>query len=167
MELKDKAKEYAINVLEEHIAQIATAYTNGYMQAYKEIAALPIEENGITYVDLGLPSGTLWSSCQLLQDNTYLKFPCQKASVLQIPTKEQVEELIAFCKIISNKRSNNFSALGKTGNEVLYWNTYIWIKSDPQNDEATVYDLSEQKFEARFMGYQYPIALVKVPKVTA
>lgn len=163
MELKDKAREYAINALEEQIAKVAQAYADGYMQAYKEIAALPIEEDGITYVDLGLPSGTLWSNCQLLQNNTYLKFPYQKASVLQIPTKEQVEELIAFCKITSNKRSNNFSALGKTGNEVSYWNTSIWVKSNPHNDEAMVYDLSEQKFEDRFMGYQYPIALVKVP----
>ena len=66
IELKEKAGIYAeenvINVLKEAFAKVyADGYRDGYKDREDEIP-VDIRGNKTEYVDLGLPSGTLWST---------------------------------------------------------------------------------------------------------
>ena len=72
------------------------------------------EEN---FVDLGLPSKTLWGICNapeiiLLTDaiRNYSPF---------LPTKEQVQELISECLWIFDEEKNGFTVSGKNGNNIF------------------------------------------------
>lgn len=66
--ISEKAKNYADGkVLEALTAAVENAYTDGYKAGYNDAVeklnngAQELESDGITYVDLGLPSGTLWT----------------------------------------------------------------------------------------------------------
>ena len=66
IELKEKAGIYAeenvINVLKEAFAKV---YADGYRDGYrdcKENVSVNLHFCNTEYVDLGLPSGTLWST---------------------------------------------------------------------------------------------------------
>lgn len=72
------------------------------------------EEN---FVDLGLPSKTLWGICNVpeiipLTDaiRNYSPF---------LPTKEQVQELISECLWIFDEEKNGFTVSGKNGNNIF------------------------------------------------
>lgn len=161
MEIKEIAREYAITALESQIETVAKAYEDGYMQAYKEIAALPVEEDGVTYVDLGLPSGTLWSSEIIMKDNSILyRLPHAKAQVLNIPNQNQVEELWNVCKIENNKGYSTIT--GPNGNRINAIWTPIWIKkeSDEHYHGCSCY-LASTEFKETFTGEQLSIFLVK------
>ena len=65
IELNEKAGSYAeanvINVLKEAFAKVyADGYRDGYKDREEEIP-VNMRPNQTKYVDLGLPSGTLWS----------------------------------------------------------------------------------------------------------
>lgn len=159
MDIKTKSREYAITALESQIETVAKAYEDGYMQAYKEIAALPVEEDGVTYVDLGLPSGTLWSSEIIMKDNSILyRLPHAKAQVLNIPSQEQVEELWNVCKIEHSKST----IIGPNGNRINAIWTPIWIKkeSDEHYNGCSCY-LTSTEFKKTFTGEHLCICLVK------
>lgn len=69
------------------------------------------------YVDLGLPSGTLWKSenedCGLITfDQAY--YQCGS----NLPTKQQWEELIKFC--IWSQTENGYIVKGKNGNSIFF-----------------------------------------------
>ena len=50
------------------------------------------------YVDLGLPSGTLWADDYERKDGGIIYSPYDEALKINIPTTEQIEELINKCK---------------------------------------------------------------------
>ena len=73
IELLDRAEKYASGkasvMIDKAIAQAyADGYRDGYADREKEIP-INLRENKTIYVDLGLPSGTLWYSCNLDADN--------------------------------------------------------------------------------------------------
>lgn len=111
MTSSEQAKKYAEGkVYEALTAVVEKAFADGYDAGYKDaIAELKVEpdveENGITYVDLGLPSGTLWASDYLRGKDgklEYLSFGY--ASPLSLPTKAQVEELLSYCTVSLNTK---------------------------------------------------------------
>lgn len=167
MEIKEIAKQYAIAALDNQIYLVAQAFTDGYDKACKELLNLPIEEDGVKYIDLGLPSGTLWSERLLLtNENVVVVLPHGKAQELPLPTKEQVEELISVCQI--HNHSNSFQGcttlIGPNGNEISYGNSNLWLASEASEDNTALsFSVLNQIIRSSFTGEKKRVALVKKP----
>ena len=163
MELKDKAREYAVDVLEGQIAKVSQAYYEGYMQAYKEIAALPVEENGITYIDLGLPSGTLWNMNIITTNDDFpmhLCLPHGKAQVLNLPTQEQIDELFSICQVTTY--NSNIKITGPNGNTIDLPKREFWVKdSNVSEFKGMTYNPNNNKYLESYTGNSKNIVLVK------
>ncbi len=188
MDIKEKARKFAegkaMSILDQAIEE---AYEEGYRDGYKDREAeLPVEfqENNIEYVDLGLPSGTKWSSDYEHTDSDLMYLPYSEASDLNIPTIEQFEELVNNCKWFRMADSNNsftgFTVVGINGKNIFLGCTgYIqveeaisenkslfWLKEkeetdDPQKPHAYLYDSSGHLTSTEFCGYKLAIRLVK------
>ena len=99
----DKAKKYAEGKLTEALRQvIADAYMAGYNAGYQDGYNKVVKESaseGVEYVDLGLPSGTLWSSDYVKDDKANAIYVTQEGSAdYEIPIYEQFKELMDECK---------------------------------------------------------------------
>ena len=99
-----------------------------------------MEEN--KYIDLGLPSGTLWME-SILEDGEKYRFTkkeIEEYKNITLPTKEQVKELFDNCKWSLHKMMSldihSYKVTGQNGNFIhfpLPWNlnTYLHkISSD-------------------------------------
>ena len=193
MDIEERAKMYAEGkALEAITSAIEEAYANGYRDGYKDgISKADVQPpleivDGITYVDLGLPSGKKWSFEYLVDKNSrfrqYKKFTYEEASKLNIPTKEDYLELINFCELIPKKNSDNniyrWDALRKTnGRYIELYKTYaeiasttkeyesfmFWLRdNNPEGDERLCADGSSKDLLGKVcMGYKLPIMLVK------
>lgn len=83
------------------IKAIADAYIEGYKAGYKnreEEIPMELRDEKTEYVDLGLPSRTLWSTDyeHTQGEGGYLFLPYEKAENCKLPTKEQWEELFTL-----------------------------------------------------------------------
>jgi len=101
-ELKEKAYNYAeenvINVLKEAFAKVySVGYRDGYKDREEEIP-VDLRNNKTEYVDLGLPSGTLWAAHYEEENGSVRFLPYSVACEMNIPTEEQWNELVANCK---------------------------------------------------------------------
>ncbi len=109
----EQAKAYAKGKIDETLtAVVEKAFTDGYDAGYKdamsELKVVPDnDENGITFVDLGLPSGTLWASDYLREGKSLLHLTFERASPLSLPTYEQFGELIDYCTVSLNTKANH------------------------------------------------------------
>lgn len=191
MELKNKANNYAVEKTNEVLIQaIAQAYIDGYQDGYKDCREeIPVDfQNDKTeYVDLGLPSGTLWSADYEKEDGKIKYLPYDKISALQIPTEEQWKELLLTCrweyKYIGNLH-RCFICIGPNGN-VIHFNSegflkeekglvydrercFWWVKDENGNtgvekNAVKMYFLSRQykEMEKTFSGYKLPVRLVR------
>ncbi len=93
----EKAKKYAEGVGNETgLDVIVKAFVDGYCEGIKE--TITSDENDIEYVDLGLPSGTLWSSDFIKHDGEITYFTYDSAITMRIPTEQQWEELQIKCR---------------------------------------------------------------------
>lgn len=159
MELTEKALNYAEGKVNEVMTKaIAKAYAEGYRDGYKDREdEIPIDlrDNKTEYVDLGLPSGTLWAKEYETKDDNYIYVPYEKAVTYDIPTKEQWDELYQECKweyvpyaggklfridcigpngkIISFRMTGKIKAILK-GEKT---NAYFWIREETDNDEKS------------------------------
>ena len=101
-ELENVAANYAAGKANEVIDKaIAQAYADGYRDGYKDREdEIPVDfrDNKTEYVDLGLPSGTLWASDYEKEKDNVVYLPYGKAALLNIPTIEQWEELFESCR---------------------------------------------------------------------
>lgn len=185
MDINERSKEYAAGkALSAINAAIEQAYIDGYNDGLKhlELERLEAIKEGVEYVDLGLPSGTLWSSICVSDGLNTRLFPYIEASKLSIPTKEQFEELITNCKRHNIFAGNKFIGvflIGKTGKRItlpfvniqeisrLKNDLYFWLKDDSESDEkdsaAEYHDTKVESFKTKkvYMGYELPIMLVK------
>jgi len=100
--LNEKAGIYAennvINILKEAFAKV---YADGYRDGYKDCqnnVSVNLRISNTEYVDLGLPSGTLWSADYEKDNDNILYLPYEMATTHDIPTKEQWEELKTFAR---------------------------------------------------------------------
>lgn len=185
MDLKEKSLQYAESKLAEILNNVvAQAYIDGYNEACKENGkeVATCVADGIEYVDLGLPSGTLWATDYLRKDGEIEYMPYMQAEKLSIPTEEQIKELINCC--VFNKPSNGLiDILGITG-EILHleesgyyggtkkicesW-MYFWGKSESQKNGNAFYKYlgsnssSDSSITEIFKGYKLPVLLVKNP----
>lgn len=131
VELKEKAGSYAeenvLNVLKEAFAKVyADGYRDGYNDCKEEIP-VDLRLNKTEFIDLGLPSGTLWATdyCRDERENIQY-YPYEIASRSVIPTKEQWEELIGCCKWeydIEYNSMNEVRCIGPNGNYLKFSKT--------------------------------------------
>ena len=99
--LNERAANYAAEKTNEILTKaIAQAYADGYNIGYKECAEdydIDLYED-VDFVDLGLPSGLLWSSrYRKNEEGKPLYLTYEEAAFMDIPTEEQVNELINCC----------------------------------------------------------------------
>lgn len=193
-ELKVLANSYAeenvINVLKEAFAKVyADGYRDGYMDCQNEI---PVDLRNTTteYVDLGLPSGTLWSADYLKGNDKRKYLPFSQTESLCIPTEEQWNELVTTCKwefdidkaydlcearcVGPNGNSLRFESTGKQNinSHSETWEVFFWIKDTKEGFEKNAVHIYNGGKELRsksarteidtfFSGYKLPIRLVR------
>lgn len=182
---KDKAKEYAEGKVIEALSQVvADAYLAGYNAGYQDgidkVAKDSISEE-TEFVDLGLPSGTLWASDYVKDGDEVLFLPYSEALKYDIPTKEQVDELREYCEIsIKYDEDDNYVHIvrGPNGNSIVFkghgYKTFAELKNAKTAYFWQVYNCDTPKTvfvpypsapyinaEYLFSGYRIPIWTVK------
>ena len=188
MELIAKAQNYAAGKANEAITNaIAQAYQDGYQDGYKDCKdEIPVDlRDGKTqFIDLGLPSGTLWSGDYKKEGEEIVFLPYQKASLFQIPTEEQWEELLKFCKFEYYGHGSNmgeYCCIGPNGNHITFmsqgylegerhWDRIVntfWLKGDDvdlNQPAANMYFKNQKniiKNKPTFVGLKLPIRLIR------
>ncbi len=182
-ELMELSANYATEKTNEMMSQIvAQAFADGYRMGYKDREdEIPVDlRDGKTeFVDLGLPSGTLWSSDFEKNSNKLIYAPYESTKFLEIPTLEQCTELFSNCRF-SNKEGVVY-CLGPNGkyikfdfagykvieNEPATYTTAIvfWIKDCNEKSENTARILNMRGLQLdtykEFCGNKLPIRLVQ------
>ena len=151
-DLQTKAAQYAAEKANELISgAIAQAYIDGYRDGYRDKendTPVNLADSDDKYVDLGLPSGTLWAADYERDENgelLYLTYEEAVAKGYKLPTKEQWDELFDQCRH-SHDGQSGFSKivfLGCNGNKLTIETTgYIEIEKVKDN---RVFFLIEQE----------------------
>ena len=185
MNIEEKARKFAEGKAIEALDQaIQEAYAEGYRDGYKdreEEIPVELQENKTEFVDLGLPSGTLWASTYEMSGSSCLYLPFEQAKKYQLPTMEQYLELIDSCKWDYRKSGNSFShfiVIGPNGNSIKlaatgycvadrleFWATgYFWLNHEDGEDSAptaAIFSGSSKSTSNIFTGYKLPIHLVR------
>ena len=184
IELNEKASIYAeenvINILKEAFAKVyADGYREGYRECQEEIP-VDLRDNQTRYVDLGLSSGTLWSSSYERIGAERLYLPYDKAKEMSIPTEDQWKELRRECRwsvdsdkiycIGPNGNSIHFEKTGyisiNKNKEIVDW-SFFWIKNEEENGNECLsakmswHIASDERSHSIFRGYSLPIRLVR------
>ena len=185
----DKAKEYAEGKVTEALRQVVAeaymaGYNAGYQDGYNKVVKDSVTE-GVEYVDLGLPSGTLWASDYVKDGDEVLFLPYSEALNYDIPTKEQVDELRESCEIsIKYDKDDNYVhiVLGPNGNSIVFkghgYKTFAELKDTKTAYFWQVYNSDKPKAVFvpypsapyinavyLFPGYRIPIWTVKNKKL--
>ncbi len=126
-QLREKANNYAeenvISILKEAFAKV---YADGYRDGYKDCqdhVSVNLCVSNTEYIDLGLPSGTLWSADYEKEANDYIFEPYQLASTKAIPTRAQWNELKRCAKwefIGEDGVLEIVKCTGPNGNSILF-----------------------------------------------
>ena len=110
-ELKELSANYATEKTNEMMSQIvAQAFTDGYRMGYKDREdEIPVDlrDGNTEYVDLGLPSGTLWAADYEKIDGKALFLTYEKAAELSLPSEAQCQELISVCRWTYTSRAGS------------------------------------------------------------
>lgn len=162
--LMDKAREYALQVLDNQIKLVEDAYNRGYADALKTIVSEPIPDGYDTFLDLGLDSGLLWTRTPHHRSSNYFaELGYYEALKIGIPTLEQFEEMISRCKVFKKDREYR----GPSSKGIYYGflsERHIWLKSDVVNDEATAVKFGEDgsyEIKKAFVGSKFYCLRVK------
>lgn len=175
---KDELTEQITNdVISKIQPLIKEAFLKGY-ELGELRSALTVKVDGVEYVDLGLPSGTLWSKTPFHGIiSNYSKFCYDDAQKLNIPTEEQCKELLANKKTVINGAC--IETVGANGKRITAYayGSYLgegceemskfWIKGIPDGSHnapvLTAYqnNLGVYSISKHFTGYRLPVFLVK------
>lgn len=178
-ELKEIAANYAAGKANEAIDKaISQAYADGYRDGYKdreEEIPVDLRDNRTEYVDLGLPSGTLWAKDFEKDGDNILYLPYMQAKRYNLPTREQWEELVSFCEKGWYGKLIRFT--GRNGETLDFPNTgrikttyedgnksFLWLEEETiDNDNALVRMDSpwSRSIDNCFTGFKAPIRQVK------
>jgi len=180
-ELENVAANYSAGKANEAIDKaIAQAYADGYRDGYKdreEEIPVDLRDNKTEYVDLGLPSGTLWAKEYEKTDDNFLYLPYLQAKGYNLPTRSQWEELVKCCKwgwygkvFRCTGRNGETIDFPKTGKiDTTYEsgaNSYLWLLEDSLDEEnnayAYIHNAVPQQIGSCFMGFKLPIRQVKI-----
>jgi len=120
MRLQEKAEQYAKHCLDRFKKEIVDAYIEGYCEGSydEEQKHAKNKDEDSDFIDLGLPSGTLWRE-ELLhdEDGEIRRLAYNEARDFSLPTEEQCRELMTKCFLVREKYGITFR--GKD-NEELY-----------------------------------------------
>lgn len=198
MTVNEKAKEYAKSkALEAMSAAIEQAFVEGYNQGYSEgrddeknsrPATTSLDDfDEVTFVDLGLPSGTKWASKYLKDkagNTVYLTY--DEAAKFNIPTYEQFQELLSYAKkervnIKGTANLHYYEFLGDNGEGITLENasyrtkshvdeslsqgqSLFWLKADNSSCDSKTqrcaYINGYINQYSYFKGYMLPIIIV-------
>lgn len=187
IELTEKAANYAAERSNQVIANaLAKAYEDGYRDGYRDREdEIPVDLrcNDTEYVDLGLPSGTLWSIDYEREDGKLQYLPYIKTTGLNLPTEEQWKELFETCmcrNTIINGHANGILFIGLNGNSIKFsyeryfeghtlnygqnYGTCFWLKDGDDTREkkaGLIYKDNTFNTARMYMGYRLPIRLVR------
>lgn len=190
-ELEKQAVKYAeekmLDILKEALAKV---YADGYRAGYKDCEdeiPVDIRGNNTEYVDLGLPSGTLWANDYVRLNNRIRYFSYDSALMLKLPTNEQWSELVSKChwefKGAQNKNQRHLKCIGPNGNSISFFITdipdddesiesstpiHFWLNktnNDLSNNIVFMdYDVMKEKLKHKLVKFtedsKYPIRLV-------
>jgi hypothetical protein len=191
-ELRVKSNNYAeenVNtVLKEAFAKV---YSDGYRDGYKdceEEISIELKDGETEYIDLGLPSGTMWSAdYEKSDDDNYFFVPYADTKKYNIPNIEQWEELLNVCKWEYDKNGSFHEAycIGPNGTILKFCltgmvhvehvvekgNAYFWVSDENEGVEKSAvcicdrsmngHNYTEKGIEKHFSGYKLPVRLVK------
>ena len=186
--LNERSANYAAEKTKELLAKaIAQAYADGYQDGVKDRDEGIVSPN-IEFVDLGLPSGTKWSTKLIGEDDFADYLAYADAASYGLPTIEQVEELANYCRWQRDFRGQTFygaTCIGKNGKEIYIrsWGykegdrlccygygadtIFFWIRNEEEGDEMKAIKLNNVKDEKPefeivklFSGYKLPVMLV-------
>lgn len=123
----DCAKKYAEGKINDILNQAiidaySAGYNVGYQDGYKKAEKETILEE-MKYVDLGLPSGTLWASDYIKKDGEVLFLPYRDAiDEFSLPTYEQIDELKDYCEIrlVEDNGIKTYFCLGPSGKTISF-----------------------------------------------
>ena len=153
--VKEQAAAYAAGKFENAMNKlIEQAYIDGYNAGCVEAGKASLAQlNDDEWVDLGLPSGTLWSKDYLRDENGDIDYmPYEKASQYDLPTYEQFSELIYNCKIRWIENGGYWDFLGPNENGIRVYNKghlykslrcmgcYIWMMKKEDSSNAVLLD---------------------------
>ena len=188
-----KAKEYAEGKVIEVLSQVvADAYMAGYNAGYQDGIDKVAKDSSLEeteFVDLGLPSGTLWASDYVKKDDNDMTIYVtqENGADYEIPTYEQFKELMDECKW-EQKSEKNWTesgfyywhdwaiCLGPNGNKITFEKTglyeatdsltrtseiFFWLNDKESNCASITFDSLNIGSENMFSGYKLPIRLVK------
>ena len=191
----ENANEYAEGKVTKASSQVVAdaymaGYSAGYQDGYNKVVKDSVTE-GVEYVDLGLPSRTLWASDYVKDDNDKAIYVAQENSAdYEIPTYEQFKELMDECKW-EQKSEKNWTesgfyhwhewaiCLGPNGNKITFEKTGIYEATDSRTRTSEIlFWLNNKEYFHRncasitlndlnvdsenvFSGYKLPIRLVK------
>lgn len=188
-ELTDIAVQYATEKTNQVIIDaIAKVYADGYRDGYKnreEETPIDLHSDDTEFVDLGLPSGILWSSDYEKGEDNTIYFPYYKAEYLQLPTKEAWEELFETCRWCLNHKGftiYGFTCIGPNGNSIYFSSSGYKEANSLCNSDCVLFWISDsdgafeknalfmnvnetlntqQEIRKMFSGYKLPIRLVR------
>lgn len=155
---------------------IDDAYKAGFSAAMLECGAKKIDVDGVTYYDLGLPSGTLWSAPLRDQKRLPVRLCHVEAKHLNLPTPDQCRELSGKCWFL--ERDTYIEIVGPNGNRCrvekmkaegcVENNLHFWLNADPgkSTSSATISFYWRTNdvdccTSCLFTGFRLPVILVK------
>ena len=154
--LKEKTNYYAnekvVDVLKETFAKV---YSDGYKEGYNDC------ESETEYIDLGLPSGTLWATDYERKYGEILYVRYTKAFLSDIPTTEQLRELISKCSWDfeghQEEGKRHLVCKGPNGKRIHFFQTVF--PSDKENYVPVNFWINDTKRELPrnvvFMDFKY------------
>lgn len=155
MNIQKQANKYAEGKANEAITKaIAEAYIEGYKAGYKdreEEIPMELRTNQVEYVDLGLPSGTLWSTDYERLDGKIQYLTYEKAKTMKLPTKRQWDELYSVCKWKCIFCSNHYYAaecVGPNGQALRFICTGLIRYTTVVNGQDSYFWLEDEEKEA-------------------
>ncbi len=191
-DLKEISRKYAEEKTSELLKEaIAQAYADGFADGYKareNEQSVEIETGNVKFLDMGLPSGTLWASDFLRdEDGEIVYLPYAEAKELGLPTKEQFVEMRDYCKSSPVQKYNYLSSkylsiTGPSGEYIRLYpagyeeancikgseNIYSWILTDDVSIEKLVsytffgqYTNEVLDIRQLHAGLKLPVLLVK------
>lgn len=186
MDIQEIANSYAEGKANEAIKKaIAQAYLDGYKDGYKNGKEnAQIECNDTEFVDLGLPSGTLWASDYVKNSEGKVCYlPYAEAKGYPLPSIEQWKELEKYCHLVGRYGKKTFDCVGPNGNIISflftgYFNStkkveqktaYLWLLSKDADKKNSAYidydeDMPGEPFlnlTYSFGGFKLPVRLVR------
>lgn len=136
IKIKELADAYAVGKVEKLLSNaIADAYAEGFMAGHKayEEKRLDMATYEKGFVDLGLPSGTLWAEDFVMdEDGRALILPYRKALDYSIPSEEQWCELMTECRF-SHKHERIYDSSG-------FYHYHSWLVCMGPNGNKMVLD---------------------------